>query len=241
MQMMTCHTLPAPAAHRPRPPANRWIARPMSLRPPPKGSRRHHVRPAGARHCHTVVEINQSERTFVLQDDAGHRRQIAAPADMINFPQLKVGDVVDAEITVETLIYVADAADVPADGGEGLAVAAAEGEKPGVLAAQQEQISSATVIAVDVENHSATLELADGSLRTVPVRPDVSISSPQDVGKSGYRDHQRRRRECGQRQQQANKKGQNPLLPLLLSPTLKAQGGTQHRPAKMQVLNAEPA
>lgn len=129
----------------------------------------------------TVVEINQSKRTFVLQDDAGHRRQIAAPAEMINFPQLKVGDVVDAEVTIETLIYVADAADVPADGGEGLAVAAAEGEKPGVLAAQQEQIS-ATVIAVDVENHSATLELADGSLRTVPVRPDVSIS-PKDVGK----------------------------------------------------------
>ena len=129
----------------------------------------------------TVVEINQSERTFVLQDDAGHRRQIAAPAEMINFPQLKVGDVVDAEVTIETLIYVADAADVPADGGEGLAVAAAEGEKPGVLAAQQEQIS-ATVIAVDVENHSATLELADGSLRTVPVRRDIDLS-PLAIGK----------------------------------------------------------
>ena len=100
---------------------------------------------------------------------------------MINFPQLAVGDRVEVELVVETVVFVTDAAQLPADGIEQIAVATEEGAKPGMLAAAHRQVT-ATVIAVDVEQHSATLEFEDGSLRTVPVRADVDVT-PMAVGK----------------------------------------------------------
>lgn len=128
-----------------------------------------------------VVAIDASTRTFVLEDDAGHRREVQAPPEMINFPQLAVGDRVEVELMVETVIFVTDAAQLPADGAEQVMAAAEEGAKPGLLAAEHRQVT-AIVIAVDVERHTATLQFEDGSLRTVPVRPDVDVT-PMAVGK----------------------------------------------------------
>ncbi|MBQ1783946.1 MAG: hypothetical protein II007_09860 [Gammaproteobacteria bacterium] len=129
----------------------------------------------------TVAAIDADKRTFVLEDDAGHRREVQAPAEMINFPQLAVGDRVKVELVVETVIFVTDAAQLPADGAEQLVVAAEEGAKPGLVAAEHRQVT-AIVIAVDVERHTATLQFEDGSLRTVPVRADVDVT-PMAVGK----------------------------------------------------------
>ena len=129
----------------------------------------------------TVAAIDTEQRTFVLEDDAGHRREVKAPAEMINFPQLAVGDRVKVELVVETVIYVTDAAQLPADGSEQLMVAAEEGAKPGLVAAEHRQVT-AIVIAVDVERRTATLQFEDGSLRTVPVRADVDVT-PMAVGK----------------------------------------------------------
>lgn len=128
-----------------------------------------------------VVAIDSDKRTFILEDEAGHRRQVQAPAEMINFPQLAVGDQVVVELVVETVVFVTDAAKLPADGLEQVAVAAEEGAKPGLFAAEHSQVT-AIVIAVDVEQHTATLQFEDGSVRTVPVRDDVDVT-PMAVGK----------------------------------------------------------
>ena len=100
---------------------------------------------------------------------------------MINFPQLAVGDRVKVGLVVETVIFVTDAARLPADGTDQVVVAAEEGSKPGLLATEHRQVT-AIVIAVDVERRTATLQFEDGSLRTVPVRPDVDVT-PMAVGK----------------------------------------------------------
>ena len=128
-----------------------------------------------------VVEIDRDKRIFVLQDDAGHRRHIQAPPEMVNFAQLAVGDIATVDLVKETIVYVTSADSVEEDGTDSFALGAAEGDKPALVAGEGKQVT-ATVIAVDVENYTATLEFADRSLRTVPVRPDVSIS-PKDVGK----------------------------------------------------------
>ncbi len=128
-----------------------------------------------------VVAIDGDKRTFVLEDEAGHRRQVQAPAEMINFPQLAVGDQVVVELVVETVVFVTDAAQLPADGIEQVAVTTEEGAKPGLFAAEHSQVT-AIVIAVDVEQRTATLQFEDGRLSTVPVRDDVDVT-PMAVGK----------------------------------------------------------
>lgn len=129
----------------------------------------------------TVVEIDRDKRMFVLQDEAGNRRPVQAPPEMVNFAQLAVGDVAEVELVKETIVYVTSADSVEEDGSDSFALGAAEGEKPALIAGEGTQVT-ATVIAVDVENYTATLEFADRSLRTVPVRRDIDLS-PLAIGK----------------------------------------------------------
>lgn len=128
-----------------------------------------------------VVELDVAKREFVLQDAAGHRRHVVAPPEMVNFPQLKVGDTVKALLAVETVVYLQDAKNAKQDDAEALAAVAAEGEKPGIMVAGRRQIT-ATVKAVDEKARTATLEFEDGISEVVPVRDDVKLSQDQ-VGK----------------------------------------------------------
>lgn len=132
----------------------------------------------------TVDAIDQKARTFVLKDGAGNRRTISAPPEMINFPQLQVGDKVNAIVIVETVVSLEDAASGAANQGKAEMVAAApeEGQKPGLVAAARVQ-TSAKVQAVDDAQKTATLQFEDGSTRTVRVRNDVKLS-PTQIGKT---------------------------------------------------------
>ncbi len=123
----------------------------------------------------TVVEIDQAKREFVLQDDAGHRRHVIAPPEMVNFPQLAVGDTVMATLLVETVAYLREATEVNIDESSRLAATANEGEKPGVLVAEKTQ-TTAKVTAIDIMARTATLRFADGSTRVIPARDDVVLT-----------------------------------------------------------------
>lgn len=78
----------------------------------------------------SVVEIDRDKREFVLQDEAGHRRHVIAPPEMVNFPQLAVGDTVKATLMVETVTYLHDADTAKTDSETFLAAAADEGKNP---------------------------------------------------------------------------------------------------------------
>lgn len=123
----------------------------------------------------TVVEIDQAKREFVLQDDAGHRRHVIALPEMVNFPQLAVGDAVKATLLVETMAYLHEATEVNIDESSRLAATANEGEKPGVLVAEKTQ-TTAKVTAIDIMARTATLRFADGSTRVIPARDDVVLT-----------------------------------------------------------------
>jgi hypothetical protein len=123
----------------------------------------------------SVVEIDQAKREFVLQDEAGHRRHVIAPPEMVNFPQLAVGDMVKATLLVETVAYLHDAATVKTDEVALLAAAADEGQKPGMLVAGRTQ-TTAKVTAIDIMARTATLQFEDGSVRVVPARDDVVLT-----------------------------------------------------------------
>jgi hypothetical protein len=123
----------------------------------------------------SVVEIDQAKREFVLQDEAGHRRHVIAPPEMVNFPQLAVGDMVKATLLVETVAYLHDAATAKMDGTALLAASADEGQKPGMLVAGRTQ-TTAKVTAINIMTRTATLQFEDGSVREVPARDDVVLT-----------------------------------------------------------------
>lgn len=128
----------------------------------------------------TVVDIDREKRLAVLQDEAGHRRQVQVPPEAVNFDQVEVGDRIKVVAAVETVVSVNE----PGTAGDevsGVAAQAEEGEQPGAFVAERTQVT-AKIEAIDTEKRTATLTFADGSSRTVPVRDDV-VMSQDYVGK----------------------------------------------------------
>ncbi len=124
-----------------------------------------------------VTAIDHSKRTFTLQDAQGNRRTLQAVPEMVNFPQLRVGDKVRATVTIERVVFLREPdAVVTPDGGAALLATAPEGSKPGMLMADTVEVT-ARVMAIDTTQHTATLVFADGSRKLVRVRPDVVLKT----------------------------------------------------------------
>lgn len=128
----------------------------------------------------TVINIDREKRLVVLEDDAGHQRQVSVPPERVNFDQVQVGDRVKISAARETVISVEEPG-TATDEQSGVAARAADGEKPGFLLAESTQVT-ATVESLDEAQRTATLKFSDGSSRVVKVRDDVAMS-PDYVGK----------------------------------------------------------
>ncbi|MDD0843983.1 hypothetical protein [Pseudomonas sp. Gutcm_11s] len=124
----------------------------------------------------TVSAVDTGKRTFTLKDDLGNSKTLRAPEQMHNFDQLKVGDRVRAVITQERIVYLRQPGEPAEDGGAGMLATAPLGDKPGMLAADTVEIT-AWVKGMDTTLRTATLRLADGSERTIKVRPDVEMKN----------------------------------------------------------------
>lgn len=121
-----------------------------------------------------VKSIDHQKRTFILEDDQGNRQTFNAVPEMRNFPQLKVGDRVNAIVTHERVIQLREPGEASEDGAAGLLATTPEGGKPGMLAANTVEIT-AVIKAIDTTQHTATLEFADGTRKVVRVRPDIEL------------------------------------------------------------------
>lgn len=121
-----------------------------------------------------ISDIDYKKRTFTLQDQQGHRQTFQAVPEIRNFPQMKVGDRVTATVTRERVVYLREPGESREDGATGVLATAPEGDKPGIMAADTVEVT-AVVKAIDAAKHTATLEFADGSRKTVAVRPDVEL------------------------------------------------------------------
>ncbi|MGB4074834.1 hypothetical protein [Pseudomonas sp.] len=123
-----------------------------------------------------VVSINYATSSVTLEDAQGHQRSFTAGPEMINFPQLKVGDKVNATVVLEQMVYLREPGVPSADGGAGVIATAPAGTKPGMLVADSVEIT-AVVKGIDSVQQTATLEFADGTRKTVKVRPDVQLKT----------------------------------------------------------------
>lgn len=121
-----------------------------------------------------VKAIDAKTRKITLTSEDGTDASFTAPAAMKNFDQLHVGDKVTATVNSRLVIYVrpGTAPDIAA---ASAVVTAPKGAKPGAIIAEGAELI-ATVRSIDTQNRNATIEFADGSFRTVPIRKDVDLS-----------------------------------------------------------------
>jgi hypothetical protein len=123
----------------------------------------------------TVKAVDRGNRTVTLAGKNGKRVTYKVGKEAINFDQIKVGDRVRVTAT-ETLAVFLRPQGTPASVGEGAAVALVpKGAMPGGIVATTTEVT-ARVVSVDAASRHVTLQLPDGSKRTVSVNPSIDLA-----------------------------------------------------------------
>jgi hypothetical protein len=123
----------------------------------------------------TVTAVDPTTRKVTLVTPAGKKSEFKAGPEVVNFPQIRVGDQVKATLTEEVLVFMASDTPAQIQGAAGVVALAPVGAKPGVLVAETVQIK-AKVTNIDYKRRKATLQFPDGSTKKVAVRDDVDLS-----------------------------------------------------------------
>lgn len=124
----------------------------------------------------TVAAKDTVNRRITLLGADGKRTTFKAGPEIVNFPQIKVGDRVNATLTEEIVVFVRPQGSVPSVSGATAVAVAPKGAKPGVLMADTVEMT-ATIQSMDMAVRTATLRFADGSTKTVNVRQDVDMTN----------------------------------------------------------------
>ena len=124
-----------------------------------------------------VARVDADEREVTLVTSDGKKHVVKCGPEVVNFDQIRAGDRLKVTMTEMLAVHMAGGGDAAAPAG-GVATTvelAPKGAKPGGMLANTVQ-EVATVTAIDVENHKATLQFSDGTTRTISVRPDVDLT-----------------------------------------------------------------
>ncbi len=123
----------------------------------------------------TVKAVDQRNRTVTVAGRNGKRATYKVGKEAINFDRVKVGDRVNVTLTEALAVFLRPQGTPPSIG-EGAAVALApKGAMPGGVVATTTEVT-ARVVTVDVASQHVTLELPDGSKRTVSVNPRIDLT-----------------------------------------------------------------
>ena len=121
-----------------------------------------------------VLKINQKTREVVVKTDDGQEYAFIASDQVKNLAQVKKGDVITAVYT-ESLAY-----EVRKHGAAGVttadaAAAAAPGEKPAGVAAEQTTVT-VTITAIDPKAPSVTFKGPKGNTKTIKVKDPQKLN-----------------------------------------------------------------
>ena len=126
----------------------------------------------------TVTAIDPDTRKVTLVTPGGKKTVFKAGPEVVNFPQIHVGDQVKVTLTEELVVFMATDAPPQEQGAAGVVALAPVGAKPGALVADTVQVK-AKVTEIDLKKHKAKLQFPDGSTHTVAVRKDVDLAKRQ--------------------------------------------------------------
>jgi len=127
-----------------------------------------------------VTAIDKSKRLLTLEGPLGNELTVKVGPAAVNFNQINVGDMVNATVTEQLVVALAEPGEAPAQGSAGMVALAPKGGQPGGVVANTTQVTG-TVTAIDTKDRTATLKFDDGTSQTFPVRPDIDLSK-QEVG-----------------------------------------------------------
>ena len=124
----------------------------------------------------TVTAVDSTKRAVTLKAEDGTTRSVKCSKDVVNFPQIKVGDNVTVAILESIAVVVRPKGAPPAAGERGTVALAPVGAKPGGIVTNTTKIS-AKVEAVDAAAHTVTVKGPLGKERTFKVNPKVDLSA----------------------------------------------------------------
>jgi hypothetical protein len=122
-----------------------------------------------------VTAIDKANRKVTLLGPDGDKVIVKVGPAAVNFDQIRVGDLVNATLTEELVVYLDEEGASAPDGSAAIVALAPKGAQPGGLMAETMQVT-ATVTAIDRANRTATLQFEDGSTKTLPVRDDIDLN-----------------------------------------------------------------
>jgi hypothetical protein len=122
-----------------------------------------------------VTGIDAVTRLVTGIDGNGNARAIRVGPDVVNFDQIRLGDLIKTVLTEELVVHLRGKNE-PLDDGLMSQVALAErGDKPSGTVVETFQ-ATATVVGLDTARQEAKLQFEDGSTRVFAVRKDVDLT-----------------------------------------------------------------
>jgi Cu/Ag efflux protein CusF len=122
-----------------------------------------------------VAAIDAATRKVTLVSADGIKKTVKAGPEVVNFDQIHVGDQIKITAAEELIVEMAQPGTSAATGNNVVVALAPKGAKPGGVMAETTQVT-ATVKKIDPATRMVTLEFADGSTSTFPVRADVDLA-----------------------------------------------------------------
>jgi hypothetical protein len=123
----------------------------------------------------TVTGIDAAKRKVTLVSPGGQKTTYKCGPEVVNFPQIQVGDQVKATVTEEAAIFIGSGAPPSDVSGTGVAIAPV-GYKPAGELVDTMQVT-AKVTSIDTKKHKVTLQFDDGSSKTVKVGKKVNLAA----------------------------------------------------------------
>lgn len=114
-------------------------------------------------------------REVVLQDKAGNRETRTLGKEIKNFDQIKVGDLVTLNVSMQVAFFIGKEGMVPGMGDSKLLFSAPKGSKPGGLEVKQSFVTL-EVMKLNAGKKEVTVRLPDNTTKTVTT-PNLDFSS----------------------------------------------------------------
>ena len=123
----------------------------------------------------TVTGIDAAKRKLTLVTPDDQKLKVTAGPEVANFAQIRIGDQLKITLTDELVVRMAKPGEKSRDGASSTGGLAPLGSKPGAVTADTYQ-TTATVTAIDLKQHKATLRFTTGKTKQVTVRQDVDLT-----------------------------------------------------------------
>jgi len=123
----------------------------------------------------TVTAVDPAKRKVTLVTRANEKFTVTAGPEVVNFPQIRVGDQLKVSYTEELVVRMAKPGEKIVEDASADVSLAAEGKKPGVGITTKGQIA-ATVTHIDTKSRKVTLQFSDGTTEKVKVRDDIDLT-----------------------------------------------------------------